>query len=136
MTTETKIRPTGHHIVVKPQTLETKTEWGFEYIAEGTNSEKLEKAGRAFGEVLAVGDQAYVAHASHLFDYAVAAGLEPSRLDPWCRVGDVVFYQKNAGKFIFDPMTGAELYLVHDEDILAVLPPYEEWEHDITKKRI
>jgi co-chaperonin GroES (HSP10) len=36
-------------------------------------------------------------------------------------VGDVVAYVKNAGKFVVNPFTKEELYVLNDEDLLAVL---------------
>lgn len=36
-------------------------------------------------------------------------------------VGDVVGYVKNAGKFVVNPFTQEEIYLLNDEDILVVL---------------
>lgn len=36
-------------------------------------------------------------------------------------VGDTVAYVKNAGKFVVNPFTKEELYLLNDEDILVVL---------------
>lgn len=36
------------------------------------------------------------------------------------KVGDIVGYVKNAGKFIKNPFTEEELYLLNDEDCLVV----------------
>lgn len=36
-------------------------------------------------------------------------------------VGDIVAYVKNAGKFVKNPFTNEEVYILNDEDILAVL---------------
>lgn len=36
-------------------------------------------------------------------------------------VGDTVAYVKNAGKFVVNPYTKEEIYLLNDEDLLVVL---------------
>lgn len=36
-------------------------------------------------------------------------------------IGDVVGYVKNAGKFVVNPFTQEEIYLLNDEDCLVVL---------------
>ncbi len=42
------------------------------------------------------------------------------------KVGDVVGYVKNAGKFVVNPFTQEEIYLLNDEDILVVLKKENE----------
>lgn len=39
----------------------------------------------------------------------------------WCAVGDHVAYAKYSGKWVKDPVTGEELLLVNDEDLVALL---------------
>lgn len=36
-------------------------------------------------------------------------------------IGDVVGYVKNAGKFVVNPFTQEEIYLLNDDDLLVVL---------------
>lgn len=132
----TVIKPTGHHLVVKPMPIKEKTDSGIIVAREGSEHAKMQKAGRDIGTILAIGPQAFLAHASALYDYARLTEVAPSKLEAWCKVGDVVYYAKNAGRFLFDPMSGEELYIIHDEDVQAVLPPYDEWKHDIRELRI
>lgn len=40
-------------------------------------------------------------------------------------VGDTVAYVKNAGKFVVNPFTKEEIYLLNDEDLLVVLKESE-----------
>lgn len=40
---------------------------------------------------------------------------------PWAKVGDHVVYAKYGGKLIEDPVTGEELVLLLDKDILGVI---------------
>lgn len=35
--------------------------------------------------------------------------------------GDVVAYVKNAGKFVVNPFTQEEVYILNDDDVLAIL---------------
>jgi len=117
----TSIRPCGHNVVVQPVTLKTETDSGIILVTEGSQKEKLEMAGRMLGVLVAVGPQAWWAH---------SVALE-QEYEPWAHVGDTVFYSRHAGKFMFDPISKKEMYVLHDEDILAVLPPQDEWELDV-----
>lgn len=125
----TSIRPCGHHIVVQPIELPKKSKGGILLNFEGSQYEKLEKASRMIGVILAVGPQAWAAHAASLADLdgATRKGL----MDLWANEGDTVLYSRHAGKYVFDPMSGEELYVIHDEDVLAVLPPQSEWKTDL-----
>ncbi len=117
----TSIRPCGHHVVVQPVTLKTETESGIVLVVDGGQQEKLEKAGRMLGTLVAVGPQAWVAH---------SVALERGK-EPWAEVGDTVLYSRHSGKFVQDPMTKEEMYVLADDGILAVLPPQEEWNIDV-----
>ena len=41
-------------------------------------------------------------------------------------VGDTVAYVKNAGKFVVNPYTKEEIYLLNDDDVLVVLKKESE----------
>lgn len=41
--------------------------------------------------------------------------------EPWCQVGDQVYFSKYAGKVLKDPGTAEEFVLINDEDILTVI---------------
>ncbi len=163
---QTTIRPVGHHLVIAPITLPEKSKGGIIIKHAGTNWDRLQKASRMLGTVLAVGPQCWSAHAAALAEYSDAHedGSEPfgsqaEMLKPWAKVGDLVFYNRHAGKFMFDPVIrrdaapvddtketvsefGAfksteeiqseliELYVINDDDVIAVLPPMEEWTVD------
>lgn len=132
----TSIVPCGHHLVVEPIKLPEKSKGGIILTIEGSESEKLEKGGRMIGTILAIGPQCWKAHAAaldHILD-----SRSPAR-DAWAAVGDTVLYARHAGKFCFDPTDDAatkrDLYLIHDDDVLAKLPPQSEWSleyNDIT----
>ncbi len=127
----TSIRPVGHHLVVRPVQLPRKSEGGIIINFKGSEAEKLQRAGRMVGQVEAIGPQCWKAHASALVDLPDA--LKGEALEPWCKVGDWVVYSRHAGKFIKEPtiplaeQEDSELYVINDDDIIAVLPPQSEW---------
>lgn len=125
----TSIEPCGHHLVVQPITLPEKSSGGIIITLEGTEGDRLERAGRMIGVILAVGPQCWKAHAANLQEFA-AGYMDPVMLD-WAHVGDTVLYARHAGKYVFDPMDEQEekreLYLIHDDDVLAKLPAQSEW---------
>lgn len=136
--TSPSIKPCGHHVLVAPMEWEQRTETGI-YLTPHEDSEfaKLEKAGRMYGTLEAVGPQAWKAHAAALLkgiNFEWLAKVLLKHTDDWAQIGDTVMYSRYAGKSVFDPKTGAEYYLIHDEDILAVLPAKEEWEYLPTEK--
>lgn len=97
------ITPCGFRVLVKPKTLETKTESGL--ILAYENLER-EQASVQEGELVAVGPTAWKDYGKH----------------PWAKVGDVVTFSRYAGRFITDPADPDTKYvLLNDEDILAVL---------------
>jgi len=64
---------------------------------------KREKAATVVGEVIGIGPNAW-----HEFDG-----------EPWCEVGDIVYFAKFGGKFVTDD-EGEELILINDLDIQAI----------------
>lgn len=135
--TKPAIKPCGHHVLLRPLEWEQRTESGI-YLTptEDSQGAKLEKAGRMYGILVAVGPQAWKAHDAALVKSLPDRflGLITPGLGPWAIVGDTVMYSRYAGKGVFDPNTGEEYYLIHDEDILAVLPPKDEWKYLPTEK--
>ena len=124
------IQPVGHKILIKPLEWESKTEWGFQITAtEDSESAKIEKAGRMVGTIVAVGPQAWKAFAVGIQAFTDAIG-------DWAKVDDTVMYARYAGKAIYDPITGDEYYLINDEDVLAVMPPQDDWKFKPTEKGV
>jgi len=130
-TNKTTIVPVGHHLVVEPITLPEKTKGGIIVQHKGTDWDKLAKASRMIGTVLAVGPQCWKAHAASVAEFV--GGSDPAATGPWCVVGDLIFYNRHAGKFMFDPMLPdmKETYVINDDDVIAVLPPFADWTVDI-----
>ena len=105
------IIPAGHRLLVKPfkqedvdDILKKAKESGFLKDFEIVNSnKKREDASVDRGTVLAVGPDCW-----------------PDSKEPWCSVGDQIFFAKFAPKFVED--TDGETYgILNDEDVCAVL---------------
>ena len=138
----TSIRPVGHHLVVEPIELPKTTKGGIIIKHEGTMWDKLESAGRMIGTILAIGPQCWKAHAAAIDGTVLAT---PESLQPWAEVGDLIMYSRHAGKFMFDPMFKEqehsefglgpvklkEVYVINDDDVIAVLPPQADWKLDL-----
>ena len=93
-----------HRVAVKPLAVD---EWddtrkrakAANIIIAETEDEKRARASVDVGEVLQVGPTAVTT----------------------AKVGDTVAYVRNAGKFISNPFTQEEVYVLNDEDVLAIL---------------
>ena len=103
------IRPVGHRILVQSDIVETKTKSGLVLALD----EKLEVGAKVTGTVLAIGPTAY--------KHPDLGG------DPWCKVGDRVYWAKYAGKRVVDPddpdteTSKKVLICLNDEDVVAVI---------------
>ena len=95
------IKPAGHRVLVKPLKLEEKSRGGI-LLA---HDERKEKA-QIIGEVIAIGPTAWKA-----FDDG----------EPWCQVGDKVYFAQYGGYLIRDMVTDEEFRLLNDEDVCAVV---------------
>lgn len=73
---------------------------------------------KAMGLVLPENEDSLRAKAS--VDVGTVVQIGPSADVP-LQIGDVVAYVKNAGKFVVNPFTREEIYLLNDEDCLCVL---------------
>lgn len=95
------IQPTGFHVLIRPDPVETKSEGG---IILAVN-EKIEKHQTDTGVIVGIGDCAW---------HDKAEGFA------WAKIGDRVNYAKHAGKFVTDEETDEEFLIVNDEDVLAI----------------
>lgn len=102
----------GHRLVIKPYTLEehdpvfaSAKAAGFELPEQ---SERNRQVTIDRGTVIEIGPTAFTA-------------LNPPGRDiPWCKVGDIIGYTKNAGKFIKINDT-EHVLIINDEDVVTVL---------------
>ena len=102
------ITPCGHTVLVKVETAETQTDWGF-VTTTNSDQKRLEQAGQVIGTLTAVGPQYWKAFS---IDFTG---------EPWAKVGDKVLFARYSGKSVEDPFTGDEYYIMNDEDIRAVI---------------
>lgn len=107
-----KIKVPGHRVLVKPRELEKKTESGIVIVHE---REEVERAAITIGKVEAVGPDAY--KTMYINGY---------QGEPWCKVGDEVYYAKYTGKEIYDEDTDTWYRMLNDEDVIAVISKEEE----------
>lgn len=95
------IEPSGHRVLIQPETVEEKTSGGI--ILAATTKERDQQATMR-GTVVAVGVNAWKA-----FDDGT----------PWAKEGDKVVFRKYAGENVKDG--DVDYRVVNDEDILAVV---------------
>lgn len=98
------IKTPGYRLLVKPREIQTKTESGV-IISYGEN-EKLEKGARDTGTVVKIGPLCW--------------GQDQGK-EPWCQVGDQIFWAKYAGKQVVDPIDQKEYIILNDEDVVGVV---------------
>ena len=103
------IQPCGHRLTVKPYKQEelddvTKSAKAAGLIVINENA-KREDASVDRGFVLAIGPTAW----------------KDFNSEPWCKVGDEVLFAKFAGKIVTDPETQQDVFILNDEDIVAVV---------------
>jgi len=103
------IKVLGHTVLVKPDKVEKKTDWGFDLQI----NERQEESAQITGTVVSVGDQAWKAFS---VDFTG---------EPWAKVGDHVVFSKFAGRYVTDPYTEEVYMLMNDEDIRAIITEEE-----------
>lgn len=105
------IIPSGHRLLVKPfkqeetdEILRKAKESGFLDSFEIVNSnKKREDASVDSGIVVSVGPDCW-----------------PNSKEPWCAVGDTIYFAKFAPKFVKD-LDGTDYGILNDEDVVAVI---------------
>lgn len=109
------ISPCGHRLVVKPHTQEQVDEVLKRARAAGltivNSNQEREDASVDRGVVLSIGPTAWK--------------TESLGNSPWCKVGDEVLFAKFAGKIVEDPTTKEKVFILNDEDVVAVLTAKE-----------
>lgn len=94
-----KITPVGHRVLIKPDKVEETSKGGI-IIATEMNK-RLEQNAQVTGEVIALGAEAY-----REYD------------EPWCKVGDKVYYQKYSGMKL---PNNEDYLIINDLDITGVV---------------
>ncbi len=102
-----KVKAVGHRVIIKPDPVETKTKSGIVVAVD----EKREAAAVQRGTVFDIGHMAWK---NPLYGYG-QEGWEP-----WCKVGDRVFYARYMGK-MFKDNDGQFYTIMNDEDVQCLI---------------
>ncbi len=104
MITESMMKPTGYHILLKTQEVETVSKGGI--ITMTASEEARQKTGNETHTVIAMGKDCY---------------KDPDKYPSgnWCEVGDTVVTMRYPGAKT--EIDGALYYYANDEDILAIV---------------
>ena len=129
-----KIEPAGHRVIVRPDPLseveqrelqqyESLKSKGFE-VADPDRKRKEQTV--IIGTVVAVGAQAWIAHAlsiinnrKELFEAGFSAEVIAAACKPWAKVGDRVYFAKYGGYVIEED--GIQYRMLNDEDITGIV---------------
>lgn len=101
----------GHRVLLKPYFDSEETDWGFKLDVGETF--QREKAKTILGTVVSIGKTAWRAY----------DGDDPM-WEPWCKIGDTVFFAKYGGKFI--TINDEEYIIVNDADIQGIFKKGEK----------
>ena len=105
-----KMKAPGHRVLIKPKEVMKQSEGGILLALD----EREYKANTSEGEVVSIGPTAWMA-----YDYWIPMTDKRNPLwEPWCKVGDKVYYAKYAAKWI--EIDGEEFVLVNDQDVQIV----------------
>ena len=117
----------GHRILVEVDPI---TEPGRIEMIESVKAR--EQLGQAFGTILSIAPNCWKdLGGREILKKGISGDVEEVLQDgqPWAVVGDKVYFQRNAGARIWDPMNAAfreDLMFLNDKDIMAVLKPVKE----------
>ena len=104
--TESCLKPTGYHLLLKTEQVETKTASGI--ITMTDKEEERQKTGNELHTVVSMGPDAYKSSDPDKFQSG-----------PWCKVGDLVMTARYPGAKT--EIDGELYYFANDEDILATV---------------
>lgn len=107
------IKAPGYRLMVRPDEVKKQTESGI--LIEFAENEKLEKGARVTGTVVSVGPECWQQHIIQWWKF-----WQPKK-EPWCKVGDHIFWAKYAGKQVVDPETQIDYIILNDEDVCGVI---------------
>lgn len=105
-----QVKAVGHRLVIKPFSIDQHDPVFARARAAGINlleqDERREQVAVDKGTVLEIGPTAFIA-------------LNPPDYPAWCKVGDIIGYTRNAGKFI---KVGEKehVLVINDEDVVNI----------------
>lgn len=113
--------PLGYRILVKPADIKEEVDLGNGKKLEIVKAdEKLHRASMDRGEVIAVGDEVNLAYRK-IDDNGIERNGQP-----WVKVGDKIWFTRNAGYHIVHPETKERFIVLNDGDPIVKLQEVEE----------
>ena len=101
----------GHRLMIKPDAVEKEHQVkGSDVRLILAKDERLYREATSSGTVVQVGPNAFFGFGDN---------------KPWCSAGDSIIYARHTGKFIKDPETEEEFYIINDEDVQVVITKKE-----------
>lgn len=105
-----KIKAVGHRVIIKADPVEEVTKGGIVLSVDT----KRESAAAQKGTVVGIGPTAWK---NELYGYGTTSW------EPWCNVGDRVYFARYSGKLIRDIRKGQETiyFIINDEDVQCLI---------------
>jgi co-chaperonin GroES (HSP10) len=104
------IKALGHRLSIRPDK--------FEELDENIKSAK---AAGIIVEVESRDREQKAVDTGIVIDIGFSAFRDFTGETKWCQIGDHVAYAKYSGKWVKDPVTGEEILIINDEDIICAL---------------
>lgn len=101
------IKPVGFAVLIEPRDVEedlNKPKGSNIIIPESVK--ETQRINTSVGKVVAIGEQAW---------------KDQGNGDPWCQVGDTIYYARFAGKLLMNSNFDKPLVLIQDRDVLGVV---------------
>ena len=116
------LKAPGHRVLIKPIDIVKKTNEsvnipGFKVVIP--ENEREYKVNTSEGEVVSIGPTAWMA-----YDYYKPNGERNPLWEPWCEVGDNIYYAKYGAKWI--TVDDVEYVLINDQDVQIVKDKIDE----------
>ena len=107
----------GHRVLVEPMAVAEFSG----LIKLNADTQKSDRLAVTLGTVLQIGDLCW---------------KDLGDVPPWCKVGDLVLFQRYGGARVHDPVPNEfreDVALINDQDIQAVITRYNEYKEEYNK---
>lgn len=125
---ELKLVIRGHRLLVRPLEADRKLEIELIKITKDADQQA-----QAYGKVLQVGDLAWKDLSYRKVKYKYGADEWEDHVgDQWCKVGDIILYQRYSGARVPDPASGelrTDLVVINDKEVIAVVENLDEYQN-------
>jgi len=117
------IEPVGNRILVKPDSVEKKSEGGIILTDDTTERHAM---ATCYGVVLAMGEDCYTSTGATTYRWLDSKWVPFEKMDrgyvePWCKVGDRVAYCQWSGGLGQTGKDGEKYKVMNDVDVTAVV---------------